>query len=250
VLIGQDTSVWTGTIDGKHADLAGLLDALATRFADTWLRVMYLQPEGITSELLRVIREHDNICSYLDIPLQHANARILDEMNRTGSGAEYIEMLRRERKAVPGITIRTTLIAGFPGETRADAAELERFIDEADFDYAGVFPYSQEDGTPAGERPDQVPARTKKARAQRLRDHADEAGFARAEAHVGSTAQVLVCGADDEGIYGRTQGQAPDVDGVTYIDGATTVDVGSFVQVHITDSVCYDLYGELCGGDA
>jgi tRNA A37 methylthiotransferase MiaB len=227
--------------------LAQLLDTLARSYPQTWFRVMYLQPRGVTDELLRVMAAHSNICNYLDIPLQHASPKIIKQMHRSGSGTKYLELLAKIRRELPAVTLRTTLIAGFPGETRSDARQLEQFLQAAQFDYAGVFCYSQEDGTVAGARSDQVPMRTRKARAQRLRDIADTAGFERAEALCGSLQQVLICGEDEDGIYGRTQGQAPDVDGVVYLSGrgSKKLSIGSIVSARITESICYDLYAEL-----
>jgi ribosomal protein S12 methylthiotransferase len=200
---------------------------------------MYLQPQGITSELLAVMAKHPNICHYLDIPLQHASAPVLCAMNRAGDGLRHLDLIQKIRTVLPNVTLRTSLIAGFPGETRANARELERFIDEAALDYVGVFVYSQEDGTLAGERVDQVPLRTRRARAQRLRDHADVAGFERAAAQVGREVEVLVCGIDDEGVYGRTKGQAPEVDGEIHLDAGTP---GSIVRARIVQASCYELY--------
>jgi ribosomal protein S12 methylthiotransferase len=245
ILIGQDTGIWAHDLDtcpspSPH-NLAQLLDTLAVCFPHTWFRVMYLQPQGVTGELLATMAAHPNICRYLDIPLQHASARILRAMNRAGSGQDYLARIRTIREALPGVTLRTSLIAGFPGETREDARELEHFVDDAQLDYAGVFVYSREDGTPAGECANQVPLRTRRARAQRLRDRADVAGFARAAAQVGSEAEVLVCGVDDEGPWGRTKGQAPEVDGVTHLDTGVP---GSVVRARIVQASCYELYAE------
>jgi ribosomal protein S12 methylthiotransferase len=277
ILIGQDTGLWaydfaqnadaaarsaqTGRAEPGGAatkdtakegepspqNLAQLLDALATAYPRTWFRVMYLQPQGISDDLLDVMARHHTLCNYLDIPLQHANARILADMNRSGSTHDYTKLLARIRKVLPNVVLRTTLIAGFPGEGRHEADELVRFVEQADFDYVGVFAYSQEDGTQAGMRSDQVPLRTRKARQQRLRDAADVAGFARASEYVGSTVEVLVCGEDEEGVYGRTQGQAPDVDGIVHIEDITLDDARAqgIVQVHIAEAVCYDLYGRV-----
>ena len=255
ILIGQDTSVWGSDLcckdDNKQypqaKTLACLLSTLATTHPTVWFRVMYLQPQGITDALLETIARHRNICDYLDIPLQHVNARILQEMNRSGSAEEFYTLLSRIRSILPDATIRTTLIAGFPGETQAEARELEDFVNAADFDYVGVFAYSQEDGTPAGKRVDQVPLRTRKARQQRLRDAADKLGFRRAERKFGTMQEVLICGVDEEGVYGRIHAQAPDIDGVTHIQGAQIDpdDCPMIIRVEITASNCYDLYANL-----
>jgi ribosomal protein S12 methylthiotransferase len=269
VLIAQDTGIWsdkggdgtsgterdgTAPSPSSPSNLAGLLGALAARFPATWFRVMYLQPQGITDELLAVMATHANICNYLDIPLQHASKRVLREMNRAGCGEEYLVLLARIRAALPDVTLRTTVIAGFPGETRADARELERFIEAAAFDYVGVFPYSQEDGTAAGKREDQVPLRTRRARAQRLRDLADAVGFARVAARVGTVEEVLVIERDEdedgdpgEGVYpllGRTQHQAPEVDGMVHLDRGN---IGKLLSATMVEAYCYELDGRVTG---
>ncbi|MDR1713959.1 MAG: 30S ribosomal protein S12 methylthiotransferase RimO [Coriobacteriales bacterium] len=249
VLIAQDTGLWQGDaaeLSGPR-NLAALLELLARRFPQVWLRVMYLQPQGVSDELLATMAAHANICNYLDIPLQHANTRILGEMNRQGSGVEYLQLLARIRQALPDVALRTTVIAGFPGESRAEARELERFIEQAEFDYVGVFPYSPEEGTVAGERTDQVPRRTRLARAQRLRDLADAIGFARTEQQVGSRQQVLVLEPDPEQVnpyplLGRTQRQAPEVDGLVHLDRGEPAEV---ISARIMAACCYDLDGKV-----
>ncbi len=140
---------------------------------------MYAQPDGITDDLLAAMSENPNVCRYLDMPLQHASAPVLRAMRRSGDADTYLQLFERVRSALPGIVVRTTLIAGFPGETRSDALALERFVERAQFDYVGVFVYSTEEGTSAAEMSPQVPVRTRRARAQRLRDLADSIGFER-----------------------------------------------------------------------
>ena len=265
ILIGQDTGIWGCDLKGcdlKHEakpdslqkdslqrpqTLAQLLDVFADRYPHTWFRVMYLQPQGITDELLAAIQRHDNICNYFDIPLQHVNARVLKEMNRSGSPEAHQSLIARIRAALPDATLRTTLIAGFPGETREEAAELKAFVETADFDYVGVFAYSQEDETPAGKRVDQLPLRVRISRQQRLRDAADAIGFERAAKKVGIEQDVLICGVDEDGLFGRTQGQAPEVDGLVYVQGidADAAFERGIIRVRITDVACYDLFGEV-----
>ena len=255
VLIAQDTGIWGQdlAVGGSPpiANLADLLEFLAGRFADTWFRVMYLQPQGITDRLLDVMAAHDNICKYLDIPLQHASTRVLREMNRSGSGEEYLGLLARIREKLPDVALRTTVIAGFPGETKADAAELERFIKEAEFDYVGVFAYSQEDGTAAGERDDQVPLRTRRARAQRLRDLADAIGFGKVARRVGLVEEVLVLGYDEDAtedlypLLGRTKRQAPEVDGMIHLDRGGAKEV---LSARMVEAYCYELDGKVLDG--
>jgi len=247
VLIGQDTGIWGHDLAGDH-DTAWLLEHLAETFPDTWLRIMYLQPEGLSDRLLETMARHDNICHYLDIPLQHADATVIHEMNRRGDGEEYLAMVRHIRETVPGVFLRTTVIAGFPGETREQSATLQRFLEEASFDYAGVFMYSQEEGTRAGERSDQVPRRTKMNRTQRLQDLCDAIGFRRAADNVGRTVQVLVEGIEDDGdrveLVGRHAGQAPEIDGMVHMPMGSA-EVGDIVTVRLTDSFCYEYEGEV-----
>lgn len=263
ILIAQDTGLWSQKIE--PGNLASLLDALALRFSETWFRVMYLQPQGISDELLSVMAAHDNICNYLDIPLQHASQRVLHEMNRRGSGEEYLDLLARIRAAIPDVALRTTVIAGFPGETRAEAKELEHFLEAAAFDYVGVFPYSPEEGTPAGLRNDQVNPRTRRARAQRIRDLADALSFEKVAARIGSTHEVLITDREEDedveagegqagetrtssqisvSLLGRTQYQAPEVDGMIHLDRGR---IGDIVSATMTEAYCYELDAQVAG---
>jgi ribosomal protein S12 methylthiotransferase len=164
-------------------------------------------------------------------------------MNRTGSGDEFLRLLGVVRGYMPDIALRTSLIAGFPGETQTDVEVLEDFLLVAGLDYAGVFEYSREEGTAAAGMPGQVPAAARRKRVQRLRDAADSVGFERAAARVGETVTVLALGLEDDEPYGRTAAQAPEVDGVVYLD--REVEPGTFVQVRIVDAAAYDLIGEV-----
>jgi ribosomal protein S12 methylthiotransferase len=199
---------------------------------------MYLQPAGVTPELLAVMAAHPNICPYLDIPLQHASERVLQAMNREGSGQSYLKLLRKIRAALPNVALRTTVIAGYPGETPAEHRQLASFLEQAEFDYVGVFAYSREDGTPAASQPRQVGERTRQKRAQELRDLADAIGFERASRYVGAEADVLVCGYEDAQPYGRIQQQAPEVDGLTLLNFGAP---GQLLKAQIAESCCYDL---------
>ena len=242
ILIAQDTGRW-GADFSEPLSLAWLMGQLAEEFLTTWFRVMYVQPEGITDQLLTVMARHVNICSYLDIPLQHVNPQILKAMNRRGSRESFDDLCARIRQMVPDITLRTTLIAGFPGETDDQFDELCDFVEECDFDYIGVFPYSQEEGTKAADLPQQLSPEEKQDRAQRVRDLADAVGTARVAERVGSRVTVLVEGTEEDGqLFGRAMSQAPEVDGCTYVNGGTP---GSFVQVQITDALFYEMEGEL-----
>jgi len=243
VLIGQDISSYGRDLPGSET-LADVVAAVAVVPGATWVRLMYVQPDGVTDELLDAIAEKPNVVRYLDIPLQHASMPVLRAMRRTGDAETFLALLARIRAALPDVVLRTTLIAGFPGETRSDVRVLERFLAEARFDYAGIFTFSPEEGTPAAEMPDQVPLRTRRARTQRLRDLADAIGFERATARVGQHVEVLVEGTDpDEGVVvGRWRGQAPEIDGVVMLDRG---EAGEIVSADVVDSLGYDLEAEV-----
>ena len=240
VFIAQDTGKWGADFDDSST-LSTLLAHVAQSWPDVWFRILYIQPEGITDELIDVIAQHGNICSYFDIPFQHSNARILKAMNRKGSMREYLDLIDHIRSKIPDATIRTTLIAGFPGESEEDFEELCDFVENADFDYVGVFPYSQEEGTRAALLDGQVDDEEKMHRAQRLRDLSDAVCALRIAQRVGNVEDVLVCGYEEDGqLYGRCKSQAPDVDGVTYVDSG---EVGEFVSVRIDDTLLYEMEG-------
>jgi ribosomal protein S12 methylthiotransferase len=243
VLVGQDISSYGRDIGSRAPSLAEVVRSLARTPGLAWLRLMYVQPDGITPELLEVMAEEPTVCHYLDLPLQHASRGILHRMNRTGSGDEFLRLLGVVRGYLPDVVLRTSVIAGFPGETHTDLEVLEDFLLAARFDFAGVFAYSAEEGTSAAGMPDQVPDDVKRDRVQRLRDAADGVGFERAAAHVGRTEDVLALGSEDGEPYGRTCGQAPDVDGVVYLD--REVAPGTIVRVRIVDAAGYDLVGEV-----
>jgi ribosomal protein S12 methylthiotransferase len=241
VLIGQDTTEWGRDLLGKET-LADVVRAVGALPGLEWLRLMYVQPDGVTDELLAAIAETPSACRYLDIPLQHASMRVLRAMGRRGDAETFRILLARVREALPGVALRTTLIAGFPGETAADVRELQAFLRDVRFDYVGVFAYSPEEGTVAAKLPGQIPARTRRARAQRLRDLADTIGCQIAETRVGGELEVLVEGVDEDdgAIVGRWKGQAPEIDGLVLLDGGER---GSTVCARIVDTIGYDLEG-------
>ncbi|HAL29258.1 MAG TPA: 30S ribosomal protein S12 methylthiotransferase RimO [Coriobacteriia bacterium] len=243
VLVGQDIASYGVDLSGDSdlSSLLGRLDAIDGQFR---IRLMYVQPDGVTDALLETIASSRHICHYLDIPVQHASEAVLRRMGRPGDPGTLRALLGRIRAALPDVVLRTTVMAGFPGETDDDAAVLEEFVRDARFDYAGVFVFSPEDGTRAARLPDQVPTKIAEERAQRLRDIADETGIERAAGRVGETYTVLVEGPDEDGdLYGRTCGQAPEVDGVTFIEA--DVAPGTFVDLLVTGSAGYDLIGEV-----
>ena len=251
VLIGQDTGVW-GCDLGEGETLASLLRLVAdaVRPFGGWVRVLYLQPEGMTDELIATIRDVDEVLPYIDIPIQHCSARVLRAMGRSGSPEELRALFARLRDEIPGMVLRTTGMAGFPGETDEEAEELYDFIAEEAFDYCSVFTYSQEEGTAAARMDDQVDEGVKLERTQRLIDLTEQLGFAATAAHVGERVRVIVDGIEegDEGpeLIGHAWFQAPDSDGAVHIPyGEATV--GDIVTVDLVDSFCYELVGELVG---
>ncbi len=241
VLIAQDTGRW-GTDFDTPSSLAQLLSNLAELYPSTWFRVMYIQPEGITDEFLDVVASHDNICSYFDIPLQQVSSRLLHLMNRKGSSEEFRTLLTHIKERIPEVTLRTTFIAGFPGETEEEFEDLCDFISEGFFDYIGVFAYSREEGTRAYDLPGQLSEDEKLERAQQLRDLADTVCAPKISDRIGQQMQVLVEGEEEDGqLFGRAKCQAPEVDGVTYVKQGT---VGDIVTVTITDTLLYEMEGE------
>ncbi len=241
VLIAQDTGRY-GRDLAEPSTLAQLLERLAQEFPTLWFRVMYLQPEGITDELLDTVAAHANLCSYFDIPLQHIDPLILRAMNRSGSPEELMALLKRIEERVADVTLRTTLLCGFPGETEEQFEALCDFVEEAPFDYIGVFAYSREEGTAAYDLPEQLDEEVKAERAQRLRDLADAVCSARISRRIGRSMAVLVEGREEDGqLYGRAQCQAPEVDGVTYVDEG---EPGGVVSVSIIDTLLYEMEGE------
>ena len=254
VLIGQDTGIW-GRDLGEDAvgprTLAQLLTAVAdaVRHERVWIRVLYLQPEGMTDELIAAIRDTPAVLPYIDIPVQHCNARVLKAMHRSGSAEELSALFARLRDEIPGMVIRTTSLVGFPGETDDEAAEMLDFMDREGFDYTSVFAYSQEEGTRAASMDGQVDEDVKLERTQAAMDLAEALGFAATAARVGQVAEVIVDGVEegDDGpeLVGHAWFQAPDSDGAVHLEGVDEAAVGDILKVRFTDSFCYELVGEV-----
>lgn len=243
VLIGQDTSSW-GRDLSDSGDITDVVRALAPLDGLAWLRLMYVQPDTITPALIETMATLEPVRHYLDMPLQHASARVLREMHRSGSADSFLALIDRLRDAMPDIVLRSTFIAGYPGETEAELDELLDFIGEAGLDYVGVFPYSPEEGTAAAALPAQISDEERFERANRVREVADEVSIARAARLIGTTLDVLSEGEDPDGVaIGRWSGQAPEVDGYVMLD--RPVDPGHIVAVRIDTSYGYDLEGEV-----
>ncbi len=245
-LIAQDITAF-GADRSDGARLEDLLRELVGIDELRWLRLLYAYPDGISDELIELMAAEDKICNYLDLPLQHIDDTILGLMNRRMDQQAVRALIERLRSRVPDITLRTSFIVGFPGETEQQFTELLRFVNEGHFDRVGVFRYSREEGTPAAALPDQVPERVKKSRLEKLMKAQQRVSFRRNRALVGRIEPVLVEGYSEETellLSGRSVRQAPDIDGQVYIT-AGQADVGSIVPLRITDSSDYDLIGEI-----
>ena len=236
--------------EGSPRNLAQLLRAVAeaVRPQNVWVRVLYLQPEGMTDELIETIRDTPEVLPYIDIPVQHCDARILKAMRRSGSRQELEDLFRDLRERIPGIVIRSTAMVGFPTETDDEFRDLIDFMDTVGFDYTSVFAYSQEEGSLAAKMEGQVDEEVKLERAQEAMDLAESLGFAATAAHVGERAQVIVDGIeeteDGAELIGHAWFQAPDSDGAVHLD-ASEASVGDILTVEFTDSFCYELIGHV-----
>lgn len=253
VLIGQDTGIWgtdfSDEVQGPR-NLAQLMQAVAeaVRPEHVWIRVLYLQPEGMTDELIATIRDTPEVLPYIDIPVQHCNARVLKAMHRSGSEEQLSELFAKLRREIPNMVIRTTSLVGFPTETDEEAEQMLAFMDREGFDYTSVFAYSQEEGTRAATMDDQIDEDVKLERTQGAMDLAESLGFAATASHVGEIAEVIVDGIEetDDGpeLIGHAWFQAPDSDGAVHLD-ASEASVGDILQVKFIDSFCYELIGEV-----
>lgn len=239
-LIGQDTTSY-GKDLGYEPGLAGLLRELNAHTDAAWIRLLYAYPSIFTDELIAALADCERVCKYVDIPLQHINDRILKAMHRQVTRTETERLLDKLRAAMPDLTLRTTLIAGFPGETEAQFEELLEFVRTAGFDALGVFPYSHEPDTPAGRMKNQVPAEVTQQRVDRLMQTQQQVAFARADARIGRRLRVLVDEQVGENqVVGRHAGQAPEVDSVTYVEQCQA-EPGAFVDVRCHARQDYDL---------
>lgn len=245
ILVAQETTLYGLDLYGKKS-LPELLKKLAQIPELYWIRILYCYPEEITDELIEVIATEPKVCHYLDIPIQHAADSILWRMGRKTNQAQLREMIGKLRNRIPDICLRTTLISGFPGETQEDFEELYRFVNEMEFDRLGVFPYSQEEDTPAAEMEDQVPEETKLFRRDEIMELQQEICFEKADEFIGRELDVMVEGkVVDEDVYvTRTYRDAPGVDGYLFLRTTATLVSGDFVKVIVTDSNEYDLIGE------
>jgi ribosomal protein S12 methylthiotransferase len=244
-IIGQDITGY-GMDRGGKGQLTGILSKIISNAPDIgWIRLLYLNPQRITSELLELISAHEQVCKYIDLPIQHINNRILKLMNRKITKEEIISLIRKIRKMIPGVYLRTSLIVGFPSETDQEFYELLEFIKEVKFERLGVFIYSREEDTPAYNFKGQIAKRLKQERFDRIMSAQQQIASALNSKFLGKTIPVLIEEQQDGAYVGRSQGDAPEVDGVVYVNTSRELKSGEFVQVKITDTLEYDLVGEL-----
>ena len=243
-LVAQDTTRYGLDIYGEYK-LAELVRAITDNTNIPWIRLLYCYPDKITDALVHEMRTNDRLLKYMDIPVQHISDRILRGMNRHGDGKTIRDAVRRLRKSVPGITLRTTAMVGFPGETEKDFEELCEFIKETEFDRFGAFTYSAEEGTLAAEMDGQIDEQIKQDRYDALMAIQLDISTRLNEKKVGKTVTVLCEGFDGvaETHYGRSSADAPDVDGRVYFSSKRRVPEGEFVKVRITEALDYDLFG-------
>lgn len=246
ILVAQETTVYGQDIYGEKS-LHRLLRELCKIDGIQWIRLLYCYPEEIDANLIQVMKEEPKICHYLDLPIQHASDAILKKMGRRTSKAQLVDTIRTLREEIPDITLRTTLITGFPGETEEQHQELVEFVDEMEFDRLGVFTYSPEENTPAAEMPDQIPEEVKEDRQAELMELQQEIAFDLAEDMIGREVLVMIEGkvADENAYVGRTYRDAPNVDGLIFINTDEELMSGDFAKVKVTGAMEYDLIGEL-----
>jgi radical SAM methylthiotransferase, miaB/rimO family len=264
LLVAQETTLYGVDIYGKKA-LPELVHELSKISGIEWIRLLYCYPEEITDEIIEAIKNEKKVCHYIDLPIQHSSDAILRRMARKTNQAELRERIAKLRKEIPDITLRTTLITGFPGETEEDFKELYNFVDEMEFDRLGVFTYSAEEGTPAAEMDGQVDEEVKIARRNEIMELQQEISAEKAEGRIGKVYEVLVEGTvpvdsvngeafasimevneDGKKVYiGRTYMDAPDVDGQVFFESDYEIMSGELVEVEIIASDEYDLFGVL-----
>lgn len=246
ILVAQETTLYGTDLYGRKC-LHELIRSLAGIEGLRWIRVMYCYPEEIYDELIECMKTEPKFVHYLDVPIQHSCDAVLKRMGRRTSEADLRRILTKLRKNVPDLVLRTTLITGFPGETQEQFEDLYRFINEMEFNRLGVFPYSQEEGTPASMLDGQIDEETKLSRRDELMELQQEISTELNEKRKGDETDVLIEGyVPGENVYiGRTFGDAPDVDGYIFVSTSERLETGSFVRVKITGSDAYDLTGEL-----
>ncbi|MGE0087153.1 MAG: 30S ribosomal protein S12 methylthiotransferase RimO [Desulfococcaceae bacterium] len=244
VLVAQDSTAYGIDLEIK-TNLAMLLESLAALSPEIWIRVMYGHPESINENIIRTMTEHDNICSYFDLPIQHASDKILKKMGRYHSSEDLRCLFDSIRKANPDASLRTTVIVGFPGETEKDFSQLLAFAEEIRFDHLGVFTYSDADDLASHSLPGHVSQKIAQERYDRLMACQMEISAQKNQKYLDSTLKVLIEELPEPGVAeGRTCFQAPEVDGMVYVHHKGNLNIGDFAEVRITDTLEYDLVGE------
>ena len=246
ILVAQETTLYGTDLYGKKS-LHLLLHALSEIEGLVWIRVLYCYPEEIELPLMEELRDNPKVCHYLDLPIQHSSDGILKAMNRKTRREELKEKIALLRREIPDICLRTTLITGFPGETEEDFQDVLSFITEERFDRLGVFPYSQEEGTPAASMENQIPESVKNKRLSRIMELQQEIAFQKAEEQRGRILKALITGYDEEEgrVILRSYMDSPEIDSFIFVEGPERVS-GDFVRVKVVDTEGYDLIGEYC----
>ncbi|MCT4606783.1 MAG: 30S ribosomal protein S12 methylthiotransferase RimO [Marinisporobacter sp.] len=246
ILIAQDTSRY-GIDLYKEYKLPELLKKIGQIEGIEWIRILYCYPDKISDELINTIAEEKKVCKYIDVPIQHCNDEILRRMNRKTNKEHILQVIEKLRNKIPNMHIRTSLIVGFPGETKEQFEELKRFVAEVKFDRLGVFTYSQEEDTPAAKLENQVPEEVKEQRRDEIMAIQKEVSFQKNMEKIGNVYDILIEEKiEEEDVYvGRTAYDAPEVDGVVYVDSTKLLNIGDLVKVQITDTLEYDLIGEI-----
>lgn len=245
ILIAQNTTDYGIDLYSKYS-LAKLIKEISKIEDLKWIRVLYLYPDHFTEELIEEFKNNQKLVNYVDMPLQHISDDVLKKMNRKTSKEHIIKTLKNLRKSVPDIVIRTTFIVGFPGESDDDFNQLVDFIEDIKFDKLGVFEYSKEEGTRAASLDEQIPDSIKEERKNEIMAIQSEISAEILSKNIGKRLEVLIEEEVDEKNYvGRTYMDSPEIDGVTYVHSAKNLEIGSFVQVDVVDSLDYDLVGEI-----
>ena len=241
ILIAQDTTKYGTDIYGRPM-LSQLLKELGKIKDLHWIRFLYAYPETIDDELIKVVKENDKICKYFDIPIQHISDKVLKMMNRKSNGKSIRELIKKLRNEIPNVVIRTTVMVGFPGETKEDFEELYNFLKEAKFDKLGCFSYSKEDGTPAARIKEQIHPMTKKSRYNKIMSLQQKISKENLQLQIGKEVEILIEEKIANKIYvGRTYMDVPEIDGVAYITTEQDLNIGDFTKAKIVDVDNYDL---------
>ena len=246
ILIAQDTSKYGKDIYGKPM-LAELIDRLCKIKELKWIRFLYTYPEDIDDKLIEVVKNNEKVCKYFDIPIQHISDRVLKRMNRKTTGVDIRKTINKLRENIPDVVIRTTIMVGFPGETKEEFEELYNFVKEEKFDKLGAFMYSKEEGTPAAKLPEQVYGKTKKSRYNQIMQIQQKISKENLQNKIGQEVEALIEEISFDGKYliGRTKQDVPDIDGVIYIKNSDNKLVNQFVKAKVIDVSNYDLIGEI-----